>query len=123
RPHKLDLQVLTRLSYADAVFLAEAIEQLNALFEHAVPAVTLGVVQRLLLVLRPFAVKSYGCIFLSEVGAECLFEGAPEEHGGPGVLLLPAVEITMTIPARAAQIMADLTVAVGHDAALASPLI
>ena len=87
------------------------------MLEHAVPAVALGIAQRLLLILRPLPIESHSRIFLAEVRPEGLLEAAPEEHGGAGVFLLPAVEITMAITARAAQIMAELAVAVGHDAA------
>jgi hypothetical protein len=41
-----------------------------------------------------------------------LFEGSAEEHGGPGILLPPAVEITMPIASRAGEVVADLGVAV-----------
>src|SRR4051812_6470231 len=98
------------------VFLGEAIEQLNALLEHAVPAVALGVPQRLLLILRPLPVESHGRIFLAEVGPECLLEATAKEHGRAGVSLLPTIEIAVAITAWAAQIMAELRVAVSHDA-------
>src|SRR5881398_1251216 len=39
RPHKLDLQVALRFTNANAILLAEAVEQLNALFEHAIPGI------------------------------------------------------------------------------------
>src|SRR4029077_9212355 len=47
-----------------------------------------------------------------------LFEGSTEEHGGPGVLLPPAVEIAMLVASRAGKVLADLGVAIDHDATL-----
>jgi hypothetical protein len=45
---------------------------------------------------------------MAERGTERPFEGPAEEHGRPGVLLLPAIEITMPIPPRAGEELADL---------------
>src|SRR5436190_17217337 len=80
-----------------------------------------GVMQGLVLVCRPFLEES-GCrIFPPEVSSKSLFEGASKEHGGPGVLLLPAVEIAMAVFARAAQVLTDLGVAKGgHEATFGS---
>src|SRR5579864_236309 len=117
--HKLDLQIATRLADANAIFLRKALEQLNALLEHRVPAIALGVVQRLFLRYRPLSVESHGRIFTAEVSTQSLFEGSAEEHGSAGVSLLPAVQIAMPVPARAVQVMADLSVRVGHEATLA----
>ena len=43
--HELDLQVAARLANADAVILAESVQEHDALLEHSVPAVVTGVVQ------------------------------------------------------------------------------
>src|SRR6266852_7274442 len=64
----------------------------------------------------PFAKQDGRCIFVEEVGSQGPLEGSPEEHGGPGVFLLPAVEVAITIATGAGQVMADLGVAVGHGA-------
>ena len=52
--------------------------------------------------------------FTQEVGGQSPLEGSPEEHGGAGVLLLPAIEVAMAISPRAGQVLADLGIAVGH---------
>jgi hypothetical protein len=36
-----------------------------------------------------------------------LFEAAAEQHGGPDIFLLPAIEIAMAITARAGQVLGD----------------
>ena len=120
RTRKLDLQVAPGLANADATVLTEAVEQLQALLQHAVPAVPLGVVQRLILINGPFSMESGGCIFTPEICSQCLLEGSAEEHGCAGVFLLPTIQIAMTIATWAGQILADLGIAVGHDAALPS---
>src|SRR6476659_3106865 len=89
------LQVPSRLANADPVFLAEAFEQLNTLLQHAVPAIAFRVMQGLVLVCRPFLEQSRCRIFTPKIGSQGLFEDAPEEHSGPGVFLLPAVEVAM----------------------------
>ena len=64
---------------------------------------------------RPFPVEHRGGILPLEVGSHGLLERPAKQHGGPGVLLLPAVEVAMLVAARAGQILADLGVAVGHE--------
>src|SRR5579864_601347 len=91
RAHELDLQIPSGLADADPVVLAKALKELNALLEHLVPAVALGVVQRLVFVLGPLAIKRHGRIFMPEIGAKCLLKGPAEEHGRARVFLLPAV--------------------------------
>src|SRR5205823_6063898 len=114
--HELDLKIAPGLADADAVFLREALQQLNALLQHTVPAVALRVVHRLVFVDTPFAIEGHRGIFTPEIGAECLLKGSPEEHSGPGVFLLPAIQIAVPVPARAVQVMADLGIGVGHQA-------
>ena len=53
-------------------------------------------------------------IFAAKQGGHCLFEGSAEEHGGAGVFLLPSIEVAVPVTARAAQVLADLGVGVGH---------
>jgi hypothetical protein len=117
RTNEFDFEIPARLADMDAVFLTKALKQLNTLLQHLIPAVTLGVVERLVLICSPFAVEGHGRVFAAEVGTQCLFKGPTEEHRGARVFLLPAVEITMAVAARAAQVMRDLGVAVGHEAA------
>ncbi len=51
---------------------------------------------------------------MTEQGGHCLFEGTAEQHGGPEVFLLPAIEVAVAVTARAGQILGNLGVAVGH---------
>ena len=116
RPCELDLQVLLGLANADTVVLGEALEQLDALLQHAVPRSAVRILELAVLVGGPFA-EQHGCGVLSpEVRGQGLLEGATEEHGGAGVFLPPAVEVAIPVAARAAEVLADLGVAVGHQA-------
>ena len=89
---------------------------MSALPEHAIPGVSVGVVQVLALAGRPLSEQDRSGIFSAKEGAQGSFEGAAEQHRCPGVLLLPAIEIAMPIPPRAGEVLADLGVAVGHQA-------
>src|SRR5438477_10343137 len=101
---------------ANAIILAEAVEQLNALFEHAIPRIAMRVLELLILTELPFLKQGSRGILAQEVGGQSAFEGAAEEHGGPSIFLLPTIQVTMTIASRAGQILADLGVAVNHQA-------
>src|SRR5438552_12925967 len=92
--HELDLQVAARLANADAVVLAEPLEELDSLLQHAVPGISVRVLQALVLASRPFAKQDSRGVFAEEVGSQSPLEGSPEQ-GGPGILLLPAVEVVM----------------------------
>src|SRR5437016_5360289 len=55
RPPELDLQVAARLANADAVVLAEPLEELDSLLQHAVPGISVRVLQALVLAWSPLA--------------------------------------------------------------------
>src|SRR5205807_757357 len=116
RSCKLDLQVAAGLADANPVILAETIEQLDSLLEHAVPGVAVRVLELLILKELPFLKHGSGCVLAQKEGGQSAFKGASEQHGCPAVLFLPAIEITMTIAPRAGQILADLAIAVYHQA-------
>src|SRR6266536_2678257 len=74
------------------------------------------VLEFLILIELPFLKQGDRRVLMEEIRAESAFKGAAEEHGCPAVLLLPTIEIAMTIAARAGQILADLGIAVYHQA-------
>jgi hypothetical protein len=63
---RLHVQVATWLKNLDAVVLAEPVQQHEALPQHAIPGVTLGVMQALALVLRPLGEQDCSRIFATE---------------------------------------------------------
>src|SRR5438045_5165057 len=63
----------------------------------------------------PFPIEHLGGILSLKVSSHGLLEGSAEQHGGPSVLLFPAIEVAMLVAARAGEILTNLGVAVGHD--------
>src|SRR3989442_10655521 len=102
------------MANAHAILLAEAVEQLNALLEHAIPAIAMRELQLLILIECPLLKQGSRRVLPQKVRGQSPFKGAPEEHGCPSIFLLPAIQITMTVSARAGQILADLGIAVDH---------
>jgi hypothetical protein len=111
---ELDLQVAAWKADANPIILREALEQLHSGLQHAIPAVTSRIVETAIPMGNPLPIEGRSSILALEVGSHCLFEGPAEQHGCPGVLLLPAVEVAMIVTARAREILADLGIAVGH---------
>src|SRR5437870_7919193 len=101
---------------ANAIILAEAVEQLNALFEHAIPRIAMRILELLILIELPLLKQGSRGILAQKEGGQSPFKGAAEEHGGPSIFLLPTIQITMTIASRAGEVLADLGVAINHQA-------
>ena len=114
RPGEFDLQVLPGLADSDAVVLGEAIEQLDPLLQHAVPRRAIRILELAVLMGGPFAKQHCSGVISAEVGGQGLLEGATEQHRCPGVFFFPAVQIAIPVAARAAEVLADLGVAIGH---------
>src|SRR6516164_5755830 len=62
----------------------------------------------------PLLKERGSAILLAEVRPQSVLEAPSERHGRAGFFFLPTVEITVTIATRAAQILADLGVAIDH---------
>src|ERR1017187_1422667 len=107
-----------RLVNLDAPILDEALEQLNALLKHVVPGVIARVRQLQVLTRRPLLIQNGRGILVTEESCHSLREAAAEEHGGPNIFFLPAIQIAMAITARAGQVLGNLGVAVIHHDAL-----
>src|SRR5205807_1994178 len=74
------------------------------------------VLELLILIRLPLLKQGSRRVLAEKVGGQCAFKGAAEEHGCPRVFLLPAIQITMTIASRAGEVLADLGVAINHQA-------
>ena len=105
----------------DPVVLGKAFEQLDTLLQHAVPGVAVGVLQSAVLVDGPLAKQGRGGVFVSKESPERVFEGPAEQHGGASVFFLPAVKVAVAIAAGTGEVLADLSVAVGHQATSERP--
>src|SRR6266403_1489753 len=92
---------------------------MDSLMEEVVPGLSFAVFKRSIAVCFPFLKKHSGAILLTKVGAESFFKAATEDHRCPRLSFPPAIEITVAIAARAAQVLIDLRVAIDHRCRLA----
>src|SRR6185312_8910745 len=93
-------------------------KQMNALLQQAVPGIAFAVFQSRVLISSPFLVERHSTVLLVEISPKRLLKAAAKNHGGTGVLLLPAVQIAIAVQTRAAEILANLCVAVDHRSLL-----
>src|SRR5438477_2010557 len=108
--------MLLGLADANTVVLNKALKQLDALLQHAIPRRAIRVFEVVILMNRPFPEQSGSGVISTEVSGEGLLEDASEQHRWPGIFLLPAIQVAIPVAARAAEVLADLGVAVGHQA-------
>src|SRR6266849_224864 len=87
---------------------------MDSLVEEAVPGLSFSVFKRSISICLPFLEKRRSAIFLTEVGTQSFLKAATEDHGCPGLFFPPAIQVTVAIAARAAKILANLSVAIDH---------
>src|SRR6266852_4366068 len=87
---------------------------MDPLVEKAVPGFAFAEFKRSIAVRIPFLEKHRSAILLTKEGTQSLFKAAAEDHGCPGLFFPPAIQVTVTIAARAAQVLTDLRVAIDH---------
>src|ERR1039457_332993 len=109
----------TRPPNTNAAVLSEPLQQLDALLQHAVPGVVARVGQTHVLAHAPLLEQHSRRVFSAKKGGDGLFEGSAEEHRGARVFLLPSIKVAVPVTARAAKVLADLGVGVGHRVASA----
>ena len=66
--------------------------------------------------MRPSLEQGTAWIFAAEQRSQCLLKGTSEQQPGSGFLLLPAVQVAITVAQRASKILGELGVAVCHEA-------
>src|SRR5260370_113875 len=87
---------------------------MDPLVEEAVPGLSFAECKRSIAVRIPFLEKHSSAILLTKVGTKSLFKTATEDHRCPGFFFLPAIQITVAIATRAAQVLTDLRIAIDH---------
>src|SRR5713226_797595 len=87
---------------------------MDALVEEAVPGLSFAVFKRSISVCFPFLEKHSSAILLTKVSTQSFFKAATEDHSRPRLFFPPPIQVTVAIAARAAQILADLRVAIDH---------
>ena len=79
-PRELDLLVRTRSGNANRAVLGEALEQLDALSQHAVPRVNARVAETHFLAGSPLFEQDSRWVLASKKGRDGLFERSSEKH-------------------------------------------
>src|SRR5882724_4564829 len=87
---------------------------MDSLVKELVPRFSFAEYKRSITVCLPFFEKHCSAILLTKVGTQCFFKTATEDHRCPGLFFPPSIQITVAVAARAAQILANLCVAIDH---------
>src|SRR6266436_7377232 len=87
---------------------------MDALVEEPIPGFAFAECKGRIAVRLPFFEKHRSAILLTKVRTKSLFKAATEDHRRARFLFPPPIQIPVTIAARAAQILADLRVAIDH---------
>src|SRR5882762_10149077 len=87
---------------------------MDSLVEDVIPGLSFAVFKRTIAVYIPFLEKDSSAILLSKVGAQSFLKAATEDHRCPCLFFPPSIQIAVAIAARAAQVLADLRVAIDH---------
>src|SRR5580658_1052254 len=94
--------------------LRELLEQMNSLVKGSIPGVTLFVLEGGIAKATPFLEEHCARVFSVEVGTERSLKAPPKNHRRTRVLFPPTIEIPIPVAAGAAEVLANLSVAVRH---------
>src|SRR6266436_3230362 len=87
---------------------------MDSLVEKAVPRLSLAVFKGSIAVCFPFLEKHSSAILLTKVRAQSFLKAPTEDHRCPRLFFLPPIQITVAVAAGAAEILANLRVAIDH---------
>src|SRR6266404_5331942 len=87
---------------------------MHSLVQEMIPRLSLSVFKRTITICLPFFEKHSSAILLRKVGTKSLFKAPTEDHRCSGLFFTPAIQVAVAIAARAAQVLADLRVAIDH---------
>src|SRR5712664_1819017 len=111
---KFDLEILAWVLDANPVILCEPLQQVDSLMHETIPGLSLFEFEGSITVGLPFLEQHSATILFAEVSSQSILKAAPKSHGRTSFLFAPAIEVTETIAARTAEILADLRVAIDH---------
>src|SRR5580704_3915428 len=94
-PHLFGLKVLLRLGNVNAIVLGKALEEMHTLMHQPIPGLSLFELERSITESAPLAMKCRATVPTAEVRLQRLFKAAPEDHGGLGLFLTPAIQVTI----------------------------
>src|ERR1700682_5607529 len=113
-PKHFDLYILFWITNANTIILDECLEQMDSLMDETVPGLSLFVFERSLAVSLPFLEQHRAAILFAEVSSQSVLKTAAKSHSRASFFFPPAIEVAVTIAARAAEVLADLRVAIDH---------
>src|SRR5712671_7259246 len=87
---------------------------MDSLMHEAVPSLSLLEFEGRIAVSLPFLEQRCATILFAEVSSQSVFKTSAKSHSRACLLFPPATEVAVTIAARAAEILADLRVAIDH---------
>src|ERR1700677_1367169 len=87
---------------------------MNSLVKGTIPGVTLLVLERAIAEPTPFLEEHCARVFSVEVGTERSLKAPAKNHRRTRVLFPPTIEIPIPVAAGAAEVLANLSVAVRH---------
>src|SRR6266478_6616840 len=107
---------------SEPVILCELLQQMDSLMHVSVPSLSLLVFEGSITESLPFLEQHCATILFAEISSQGILKAATESHSRARLLFAPTVEVAVTITARAAEILADLRVAIHHRNRSACPL-
>ena len=87
---------------------------MHSLMDQPIPTLSLFVLEWGIPKSAPLPIERRGTILAAEIGLKCFLKAAAEDHGGSGLFLAPAIQITMAVTAGTAKVVGDLRVAIVH---------
>src|SRR6266704_3700543 len=87
---------------------------MDSLMEESIPGLSFAECKRSIAVCIPFLKKHSSAILLRKVGTQSFLKAATEDHRRARFFFPPAIQVTVAIAARAAQVLTDLRVAIDH---------
>src|SRR6266581_7176506 len=87
---------------------------MDSLVEEPIPGLAFAEFKGSIAVRIPFFEKHGSAILLAKVGTESFFKAATKDHRRPRLFFPPAIQVTVAIAARTAQVLTDLRVAIDH---------
>src|SRR5712664_1386134 len=87
---------------------------MDSLMHEPIPGLSLLEFKGSITVRLPFLEQHSATILFAEVSSQSILKAAAESHSRARFLFTPAIEVAIAIAARAAEILADLRVAIDH---------
>src|SRR5258707_9440064 len=94
--------------------MREPLQQMDSLMYEPIPSLSLLEFEGRFTISIPFLEQHSAAILFAEVRSQSILKAAPKSHGRASFLVTPAIEVAIPVAARAAEVLADLRVAIYH---------